>query len=66
MREEIKIKPVGIIHTPYKEPKGIPIQGTFEGGIVGKVELFPEYAQGLKDPMRLIFKVWFTDKLFFF
>ena len=49
MREEIKIKPVGIIHTPYKEPKGIPIQGTFEGGIVGKVELFPEYAQGLKD-----------------
>ena len=48
MRKEIRIKPIGIIHTPYKEPKGIPIQGTFERGIVGKVELFPEYVQGLK------------------
>ena len=48
MKEEIRIKPIGIIHTPYKEPKGIPIQGTFERGIVGKVELFPEYVQGLK------------------
>ena len=48
MREEIRIKPIGIIHTPYKEPKGIPIQGKFERDIVGKVELFPEYVQGLK------------------
>ena len=27
----------------------MPIQGTFQGGIAGKVEIFPEYAQGLKD-----------------
>ena len=33
MEKEIKIKPIGIIHTPYKEPKGIPIQGTFLKGI---------------------------------
>ncbi len=49
MDKEIKLKPIGIIHTPYKEPKGIPIQGKFEKGITGKVELFPEYKQGLKD-----------------
>jgi len=49
MKKEIRIKPIGTIHTPYKESKGIPIQGTFERGIVGKVVLFPEYAQGLKD-----------------
>ncbi|MBN1522342.1 MAG: tRNA (N6-threonylcarbamoyladenosine(37)-N6)-methyltransferase TrmO [Candidatus Aureabacteria bacterium] len=49
MEKEIKLKPIGIIHTPYKEPKGIPIQGKFEKGVTGQAELFPEYHQGLKD-----------------
>jgi len=49
MDNEIVIKPIGIIHTPYKEPKGMPIQGTFEKGVTGRLELFPEYQQGLKD-----------------
>ncbi len=49
MKKEIKIKPIGIIRTPYKEPKGMSIQGRFEKGIIGKIELFPEYRQGLKD-----------------
>jgi len=43
------VKPIGIIRTPYKEPKGIPIQGKFEKGVTGKAELFPPYAEGLKD-----------------
>ena len=45
----IKLEPIGIIHTPYKEPKGIPIQGKFEKGVTGQAELFPKYKQGLKD-----------------
>ena len=49
MNKEIKLKPIGIIHTPYKEPKGIPIQGKFEKEVTGQVEIFPEYKQGLKD-----------------
>jgi tRNA-Thr(GGU) m(6)t(6)A37 methyltransferase TsaA len=49
MEKEIRLKPIGIIHTPYKEPKGIPIQGKFEKGITGQAELFPKYQQGLKD-----------------
>jgi len=49
MREKIKIKPIGIIHTPYKKPKGMPIQGKFEKGVTGIVELFKEYQDGLKD-----------------
>ncbi len=49
MKNEIKLKPIGIIHTPYKEPKGMPIQGTFEKGVSGRAELFPEYEEGLKD-----------------
>ena len=49
MNAETKIKSIGIIHTPYAEPKNMPIQGTFEKNITGTVELFPEYCEGLKD-----------------
>ncbi len=49
MKKPITIKPIGVIHTPYKEPKGIPIQGTFKRGITGTIRLFPEYQAGLKD-----------------
>lgn len=49
MKKSITIKPIGIINTPYKEPKGIPIQGKFEKGVTGTIRLFPEYRAGLKD-----------------
>lgn len=46
---EIKYKPIGVIHSPFKEPKGVPIQPAGAQGIDGTVELFPEYTEGLKD-----------------
>ncbi|MCU0821416.1 MAG: tRNA (N6-threonylcarbamoyladenosine(37)-N6)-methyltransferase TrmO [Spirochaetes bacterium] len=48
--DDIKIilKPIGIIHTPFKEIKDIPIQGSFSEHH-GEVEIFPEYVDGLKD-----------------
>lgn len=46
---EIKYKPIGVIHSPFKEPRGIPIQSVGAQGIDGTVELFPEYTEGLKD-----------------
>ena len=46
---EIKYKPIGVIHSPFKEPKGIPIQSASAQGIDGTVELFPGYTEGLKD-----------------
>src|SRR4030042_6134027 len=49
MRKEIKLRPIGIIHTSYKEPKGIPIQGKFKESTTGTIEIFPEYQKGLKD-----------------
>jgi len=49
MEKGFKLKPIGIIHTPYKEPKGMPIQGKFERSVKGKIKLFPRYKQGLKD-----------------
>ncbi len=46
---QIKYKPIGIIHSPFKEPKGTPIQPSGAKGINGTVEIFLEYAQGIKD-----------------
>lgn len=47
--QEITYKPIGIIHSPFTEPKGTPIQPPAAEGIEGRVEVFPEYAEGLKD-----------------
>ena len=49
MKKEIVVKPIGIIYTPYKDVKGMPIQGRFEKNAKGQIEIFPEYIQGLKD-----------------
>jgi tRNA-Thr(GGU) m(6)t(6)A37 methyltransferase TsaA len=46
---DIKYKPIGIIHSPFKEPKGTPIQPPGAKGIKGTVEIFPEYGEGLRD-----------------
>ena len=46
---EITYKPIGVIHSPFRKPKGTPIQPSAAKGISGTVEVFPEYAEGLKD-----------------
>ncbi|KPJ68878.1 S-adenosyl-L-methionine-binding protein [candidate division WOR-1 bacterium DG_54_3] len=46
---EIRYKPIGIIHSPFKEAKGTPIQPRAAKDINGTVEVFPEYTEGLKD-----------------
>jgi len=48
-KEPITIKPIGVIHTPYKTKEGMPIQGAFEEKVRGTVEVFQEYKEGLKD-----------------
>ena len=45
----IKLKPIGIIHTPFKKKEGTPIQPSGAAGIHATVEVFPEYHAGLKD-----------------
>ena len=46
---EIRYKPIGIIHSPFKEPCGTPIQATAARDIEGTVEIASEYVEGLKD-----------------
>ncbi len=41
--------PIGVIHSPYRTKEAAPIQGIFSPGDLGRVEVFPEYAEGLKD-----------------
>lgn len=45
----IPFAPIGIIHTPFKQPKGTPIQPKAGQGIQGVVEVDPQYADGLVD-----------------
>jgi len=47
--KEIHYKPIGIVHSPFKEPEGTPIQPAGAAGIGARIELFAEYAKGLKD-----------------
>ncbi|MBK8806751.1 MAG: tRNA (N6-threonylcarbamoyladenosine(37)-N6)-methyltransferase TrmO [Bacteroidales bacterium] len=47
--ENIIIKPIGIIRTPHKDIKNMPIQPIAASGIFGHIELFSEYVPGLKD-----------------
>ncbi|RKD30024.1 tRNA (N6-threonylcarbamoyladenosine(37)-N6)-methyltransferase TrmO [Thermohalobacter berrensis] len=46
---ELVYKPIGIIRSPFTEPKGTPIQPSGAIDIEGKIEVFPEYKEGLKD-----------------
>ncbi|CEP78031.1 MAG: tRNA (N6-threonylcarbamoyladenosine(37)-N6)-methyltransferase TrmO [Defluviitoga tunisiensis] len=46
---EIIYKPIGIVHSPFKDPIGTPIQPSAAAGIAATVEIFQEYEEGLKD-----------------
>jgi len=46
---EIILKPIGIVHSPYTEAKDIPIQGKFKENVEAIIELEKEYEDGLTD-----------------
>jgi tRNA-Thr(GGU) m(6)t(6)A37 methyltransferase TsaA len=46
---EMILKPIGIIHSPFAESSGTPIQPSAAFGATGAVEVFPEYEAGLAD-----------------
>lgn len=45
----INLTPIGVIHTPYKDRKEVPIQGRYAPDVSGEIEVFPDYLNGLKD-----------------
>ena len=47
--DKIIYSPIGVVHSPYKEPKGTPIQSQAAKGVKGYIEVYNEYKKGLKD-----------------
>lgn len=45
---KIILKPIGVVHTPFKDKRETPIQPT-RSNAIGKVEIEPEYSAGLTD-----------------
>jgi tRNA-Thr(GGU) m(6)t(6)A37 methyltransferase TsaA len=46
---KIEYAPIGIIHSPFSEPRGMPIQPSGAADVRGTAEVFEEYRAGLKD-----------------
>lgn len=44
-----EIKPIGIIHSPFSSKEDCPIQGGSAQGAKGRIEIFLEFEEGLKD-----------------
>ena len=44
----IELKVLRTIRTPYKAPKGMPIQGTFKPDVIGYAEIFDDFTDCLK------------------
>jgi hypothetical protein len=46
---KIEFEPIGVIHSPFKTPVGVPIQPTAAEGVRGTVEVREAYRPGLSD-----------------
>lgn len=45
----LEMKPIGIIRTPFSTRDGMPIQPSGALGVKGRIELFPEFLEGISD-----------------
>ena len=45
----MRMKSIGVIHTPFTRTEGMPIQPAGAAGVRGTVEVFPDFRPGLKD-----------------
>ena len=46
---KVTYRPIGVVQSPFKEPKNVPIQASASKGTKGSIEVNPKYAEGLKD-----------------
>ncbi len=44
---EVKLKPIGVLRTPYTQRKDIPRHGGTRLGILGTAQIYPEFRGGL-------------------
>jgi tRNA-Thr(GGU) m(6)t(6)A37 methyltransferase TsaA len=48
-RSEISFTPIGILHTPFENPEGMPIQPSGRASAPGRAEIYPEFHSALED-----------------
>jgi tRNA-Thr(GGU) m(6)t(6)A37 methyltransferase TsaA len=60
----LPIAPIGLIHTPFKQATGTPIQGVAGKCAEGIVELQAEYVEGLRDlaEFERVWLIYFLDR----
>jgi tRNA (adenine37-N6)-methyltransferase len=54
---KIEFRPIGVVHSAFKEQQGTPIQPVFAQNARGKVEIFEPYRAALKD-LNGFSRVW--------
>lgn len=47
--KKMQLRPIGVIHTPFTERKNTPRGPSAAKGAAGRVVVYPEFADGLKD-----------------
>ena len=45
----ITYKPIGVVHSQFKEPKNVPIQAAASKQSEGTIEIYTQYDEGLRD-----------------
>ncbi|MBN1178169.1 MAG: tRNA (N6-threonylcarbamoyladenosine(37)-N6)-methyltransferase TrmO [Anaerolineae bacterium] len=46
---EVVYRPIGIVHSPFEDVEGMPIQPSGARGVEGWIEVYPDYVAGLAD-----------------
>jgi tRNA-Thr(GGU) m(6)t(6)A37 methyltransferase TsaA len=49
MERELAVRPIGVVHSPFKEKADAPRQGPLAAGVRATIELLPEYRDALDD-----------------
>ncbi|HEX4986772.1 MAG TPA: tRNA (N6-threonylcarbamoyladenosine(37)-N6)-methyltransferase TrmO [Burkholderiales bacterium] len=49
MRQGIQVRPIGVIRSEFKSKAGMPIQTASAPDVAGELEVFEEFAAGLRD-----------------
>ena len=45
----MNLRQIGVIHSPHEQAAGTPLQPSLAAGVMGRVEVLPEFAVGPKD-----------------
>lgn len=48
-QQKIEFSPIGVVHSPFMTIEGMPLQPNSEHAKQGSIEIFLEFAEGLKD-----------------